>query len=510
MRENDDPKSILDWLGYTSAPRWKNARAFGYVFGAIFLMLFLMSLSAAFVIVGSVILGALSNDVTAGGQLSAGALIVALLGAPFLIWRTMIAHQTLGFQKEGHITDRISKAVEQLGAIKNIKNSILLPKDNTTITTEETVANIEVRIGAILSLERIVQDSVIYDNGRDHVRIMEILCTYIRENTKTKPIDFNLDEWNESDVSSDNFDTFISSALGEITKYQKGKFFDLNIEARKKRFGLHPNSKSEVRKWLEETVFPEISEDIILALKVIGRRNLEQRFIERNWRAVNQNRSMTRMSKSIKTRTQSDQIFENGYRIDLRGVNLQKVNLPDLDFSGTIFDNARLEGSNFANCLFIGTSLHDTNFSGAYLYNVNFTSATGRSAKFESAYLCASKMNSARFFDCDFNGANFSNSYMDSADFERSKFICSYFLSVEIHNCKFIYSNLFFSYFSPVYADGTDFTYSNMKLADLTNANLVGSKIEQEILNDTKSSGNTRIPENLTKPTNWKYTNLSG
>jgi hypothetical protein len=39
-----------------------------------------------------------------------------------------------------------------------------------------TEPNIEVRIGAILSLERIAQDSTRYDNGRDHVRVMEILC----------------------------------------------------------------------------------------------------------------------------------------------------------------------------------------------------------------------------------------------------------------------------------------------------------------------------------------------
>lgn len=41
----------------------------------------------------------------------------------------------------------------------------------------ETVPNLEVRIGALFSLERISQDS-----ARDHVQIMEILCAYIRNN----------------------------------------------------------------------------------------------------------------------------------------------------------------------------------------------------------------------------------------------------------------------------------------------------------------------------------------
>ncbi|MDZ7906299.1 MAG: hypothetical protein U5N55_11405 [Cypionkella sp.] len=116
------------------------------------------------------------------------ALIVAILGAPFLIWSTVIKHQTLRYQKEGHITDRISKAVEQLGAEKTVK------KDEQTVESSEP--NIEVRIGGILSLERIAQDSTAHDNGRDHVRVMEILCAYIRENAPASGAkDHDFGEW---------------------------------------------------------------------------------------------------------------------------------------------------------------------------------------------------------------------------------------------------------------------------------------------------------------------------
>jgi hypothetical protein len=48
-----------------------------------------------------------------------GALLVALLGAPFLVWNSVIKQTTLNFQKDGHITDRISKAVEQSSNRKN-------------------------------------------------------------------------------------------------------------------------------------------------------------------------------------------------------------------------------------------------------------------------------------------------------------------------------------------------------------------------------------------------------
>lgn len=124
----------------------------------------------------------------AGPNLGAGALIAALLGAPFLIWGTVIKQTTLTFQKEGHITDRISKAVEQLGAEKTVKR---LNDKRETVETSEP--NIEVRIGGLLSLERIAQDSTRYDKGRDHVRVMEILCAYVRQNVPAYDLSPNSD-----------------------------------------------------------------------------------------------------------------------------------------------------------------------------------------------------------------------------------------------------------------------------------------------------------------------------
>jgi len=61
----------------------------------------------------------------------------------------------------------------QLGADKTVKGI----EDGK----EYTHPNIEVRVGAILALERIAKRS-----PDVHIQIMEILCAYIRENTKEK------------------------------------------------------------------------------------------------------------------------------------------------------------------------------------------------------------------------------------------------------------------------------------------------------------------------------------
>ena len=146
----------------------------------------------------------------ASGSLGLGALIAAFLGAPFVIYGTYLRHKTNRLEQEGHMTDRINKAVEQLGADKVVKRHLINSKGfkvyekfpdgkndySKPTLIEETVPNIEVRMGAILSLERIAQDSTLHDKGRDHVRVMEILCAYIRENSNArKPVDFPLAEW---------------------------------------------------------------------------------------------------------------------------------------------------------------------------------------------------------------------------------------------------------------------------------------------------------------------------
>jgi len=89
----------------------------------------------------------------------------------FTLLRTWINERTTRATEEGLITDRINAAVASLGADKTLKGF----DDGKDYTRP----NIEVRVGAILALERIAKRS-----PDVHIQIMEILCAYIRENTK--------------------------------------------------------------------------------------------------------------------------------------------------------------------------------------------------------------------------------------------------------------------------------------------------------------------------------------
>ena len=71
--------------------------------------------------------------------------------------------------QEGQITDRFSKAIDQLGTV---------PASGGVDANGRPRINLEVRLGGIYALERIAADS-----PRDQWTIMEVLTTYVRENS---------------------------------------------------------------------------------------------------------------------------------------------------------------------------------------------------------------------------------------------------------------------------------------------------------------------------------------
>ncbi len=83
----------------------------------------------------------------------------ALLSGLYLTWRT------LQVNREGQITERFTRAIEQLGATDAEGNRLF-----------------EVRLGGIYALERIVRES-----EEDYWPIMEVLTAYVRKHARLRP-----------------------------------------------------------------------------------------------------------------------------------------------------------------------------------------------------------------------------------------------------------------------------------------------------------------------------------
>jgi hypothetical protein len=97
-----------------------------------------------------------ARDAARGRLLTLGAGLFAA-GALYFTGRNFrVARQTLEVTEQGQVTDRYTKAIEQLGSEK-----------------------LDVRIGGIYALERIGHDS-----ARDHPTVMEVLSEFIRAHSR--------------------------------------------------------------------------------------------------------------------------------------------------------------------------------------------------------------------------------------------------------------------------------------------------------------------------------------
>ncbi|MEH6477405.1 MAG: pentapeptide repeat-containing protein [Sneathiella sp.] len=318
--------TVADWLNINQQPDLAKHRWTGTVISTVLLLLGLFFFGAVLVHIFMAFfgIGPYAGDVAGAGIRNVGLLMAAIVGLPFLVWRSVVNQKQVNIAEQGHITETINKAVEGLGSEKTVKEVIETPKyrknpdhdptdkdsdrwlrdsnsspvpalrpDGAEIIDreiiEQTVPNLEVRIGAIYALERIAKDSL-----RDHMQIMEILCAYVRENARCPSLDL----------------------LPLI---------------------------------FQETV-PRT--DIQATIAVIGRRSPEQVTLE----------------------------WENEFRLDFRGTNLSGVDFSNGDFSAALLHNCYIENANFNR-----SKLHGTQFDGSLLRGASFLSAELTGSKFHDA-----------------------------------------------------------------------------------------------------------------------------
>jgi hypothetical protein len=266
----------------------------------------------------------------------------ALFTAPLALLKAYINERQTTAAEQGLITDRFTKAVEQLGAEKTVRRVETKPlykkdangewlrdtEDNPMPATrpdgkplieyesiEETEPDLEARLGAIYALERIAQDS-----ERDHIPVMETLCAYIRQNAPANSAkDQTLGDWPDWPEDADD------AALAE----------------RRTALGTR---REDIMNWARALPAPRV--DIQAALSVIGRRGEERIARER------------RHHKDI-------QQAGSGFRLDLRGANLQRANLYHAQLDHALLSRARLEGARLSEAGLEGVVLGGSKSEGS-------------------------------------------------------------------------------------------------------------------------------------------------
>lgn len=385
MSEKDHP-TLMDWL-HIQSPSYSENKTLGRVIGlAVISLGSLMALIGLGVILSLImavflpstyaemtaIENAKSTD-TATTVRNLGLAAAAVIGLPFLVWRSLVAQKQADVSEQGLITDRINKAVEGLGADKVVKRQRVnshgkkvyaktedgTPDLTRPIWDEVTEPNLEVRIGAIFSLERISQDS-----PRDHIQIMEILCAYIVQNSDRSDVEMPEDE-------------------GELS------FHEWQSWASKFRQKPRP--------------------DIDVALRVLSRRKEHLRKLE----------------------------SASGYRLDLQGVDLRCLSILKLDLSEAELATAKLQGAFLPNAKLQGSRLHFTrlegavlsgaklekaqmtltNLNGANLMEVNCQRVDLTGANLSNALLFGTSLQCSRLFGAEFKDSGLSNVGLQGAYF---------------------------------------------------------------------------------------------
>ncbi len=95
-------------------------------------------------------------------QILAGCFV--LLGLYFTWRRVEISQKTLETQQDQQVTERFTRAIDQLGA-----------------TYEDGMPKLEIRLGGIYALERVARDSP----KSDYSTVIEVLTAYVRQNAPT-------------------------------------------------------------------------------------------------------------------------------------------------------------------------------------------------------------------------------------------------------------------------------------------------------------------------------------
>ena len=113
---------------------------------------------------------------------------VVLLAGGFFTWRNIklaqeslkVSQESLSVAQGGQITDRFTKAIDQLGN-RDSKDTKVTDQSGAS-SDKADKKNLMLRVGGIYALEQVANESAMY-----HWPIVDVLCAYVRENAPIEP-----------------------------------------------------------------------------------------------------------------------------------------------------------------------------------------------------------------------------------------------------------------------------------------------------------------------------------
>jgi len=288
-------------------------------------------------------------DAIRGRLLQLGAGLVVSIG---------LVYTALNFRlsRESHVTDRYTKAIEQLGS-----------------------EGLDVRLGAIYALERIMIDS-----PRDHPTIVEVLATFAREHSR--PLADRMDQDEEIPTGTDlpESPTDIQAAVRVVGRRPRNRVERGRLDLTRAYLARANLSGVDLSGAILKDAF--LMEADLSASRLL---NVSLRYA-----------LLTRARLEDATMTKADLDHANFERVVARGVNLAhaqmyltRLNLADLtsakmndvhlsaaDLTGADLTGANLAAAYMENATLLGAAISEANMTGAYLRGVDLPSGAWRNS----------------------------------------------------------------------------------------------------------------------------------
>ena len=462
---DDDQPDWIEWLGLRKFGNFRKSRALGGLIGVIGTITAVVFLGLVIVETFQALLGiGLEVDTTQHEAIrNLGLALAAIIGLPFLVWRSIVAQKQVDVAEQGQITDRINDAVKGLGTEKTVKRQrrdangealYVLDADGTPDETQPiwddiTEPNLEVRIGAIYALERIAQDS-----DRDHIQIMEILCAYIRQNAPASEAQETLvQKWRREDEAFDAKD--------------RAPFPDEN----------------EILVAAQKLKSPRA--DIHAALDVLKRRHTHQ---------INLERQDPRPADKA------------GYRLDLRRTNLQGADLVSAQLAKARLDDAHLEGA----------WLNWAHLEGARLIGAHLEGARLNGAHLEVAVLSGAHLEGAELYRAHLEGAGLNGAHLEGAELYRAHLERAWLIGAHLEGARLDKAHLEGAHLEGARLDKASFdaetflTDATLRGASVKNVDLSTLDLSQDQVNSLFGDDTTILPPDITPPDWHSRTYASG
>ncbi len=274
--------------------------------------------------------------------------LVLLFGLYLTYKRITVTERNVQVAQEGQITERFTRAIEQLGNRKRV-----------------------IRLGGIYALERIAKDS-----ADDHWTIMEVLTTYVRENAPWP------EEKQESEQNQKSKEKIIKKP-SEPTKTPADIQAILTVIGR--------------RQWIDKE-----KNFINLDNTNLHKANL--------YKANLSKADLTDANLSNANLVDANLVEANLTDADLSGANLTEANLFRADLSGADLSRANLSRANLTAANLAGANLSRADLSRANLTGANLAGADVNGADFSGADLSKANLSGADLTEAILDGARYDKS----------------------------------------------------------------------------------------------------